>query len=138
MFKKQKILNVKYKSQSNEKQLLDQQFTIFDYHKFRISIENDTYYFKKNSNDPFYRISSAGQAEVANINLGLGKTVKLKQKDGSDIYFTLNEDFLYALNFSFPVFLGIALLFNVITLASVQVGFLINSYYQELENNPKD
>ncbi len=119
---KKKILNVKYKSKSNQRQLLDKQFTIHDPHKFRITVKEDSFYFSKSPQESFYYISSANQSNKANISVG--KTTKLKQKDGSDIYFTLSEDFLYSVNYSYPVCIAIALLFNIIILGAVQLGVL--------------
>lgn len=109
-------------------QLLDKQFTILNQNKFQITIRNDSYDFNKNSQEPFYCIKTANGP--ISVNIGLGKTAKLKQKDGSDIYFTLSEDFLYALNYSYPVYIAIALILNIIILAAVQLGVVLNSQYQ--------
>ncbi len=53
--------------------------------------------------------------------IDFGKTIKLKHKDGTDLYFTLHEDFLYSIDYDNTAYAMFAIVANILLFASIQV-----------------
>ncbi len=112
MLKKKKLLNVKYKRKSDSLRLLDKQFSVTDSNQFKINIKGTNYFFKKIGKNGQYDVYG-DEKKVRSINIG--SSLRMKHKDGTDIYFDLYEDFLYALDYgmyayvAFSVFLNLAI-----------------------------
>lgn len=133
-FKKKKLLNIKYKRTPQSKRLLDKQFSIADSNSFRIGFKDSVYYFNRSDEKSTYHISSSENARGTMIDFG--KTIKLKHKDSTDIYFTLHEDFLYSIDYSNTAYGMFALVFNVVLLFAIQFASpLFTSDVVKIEKN---
>lgn len=117
-FNKKKLLNIKYKRTPQSRRLLDKQFSIADSNRFRISIKNSVYYFNRLDDKSPYHISTDQNNRGSMIDFG--KTIKLKHKDTTDIYFTLHEDFLYSIDYDNTAYGAVALLLNIFLFLSIQ------------------
>jgi outer membrane biosynthesis protein TonB len=136
-FKKKKLLNIKYKRTPSSKRLLDKQFSIADSNRFRISIKDMVYYFNRMDENSPYNIST--DQNVRGSVIDFGKTIKLKHKDGTDIYFTLHEDFLYSLDYDNTSYALFALVMNVLLFSTIQVLVpLFSTDTVKLEKNKED
>jgi len=97
-FKKKKLLNVKYKRTVDSVRLLDKQFSITDHLHFKINIKDVTYYFyRRDSTMPFQITLNVDVLKGTPAHFG--RTVKIKHRDGTFVYFTLHEDFLYSIDY---------------------------------------
>jgi outer membrane biosynthesis protein TonB len=118
-FKKKKLLNIKYKRTTDSRRLLDKQFSIADSNRFRISIKDSVYFFNRLDDKSPYHISTDQNNRGSLIDFG--KTIKLKHQDGTDIYFTLHEDFLYSIDYDNSAYALFAIVANIFLFISIQV-----------------
>ncbi len=110
MLKKKKLLNVKYKRRKDSLRLLDKQFSVTDSKQFKINIKGTNYFFKKIGKKGNYDVYGDDK-KIRSINVG--SSLRMKHTDGSDIYFDLYEDFLYALDYGMYAYVACSLILNL-------------------------
>lgn len=119
LLRKKKLINIKFKHTPESKRFQDQQYSIQDNENFKITVKNSTYHFLKSKFDNTYQLTQ--DENVNPENVFFDKALKVKHKDGTDVYFSLHEDFLYSIEYDFLTYILIAILVNVIIFGSVQL-----------------
>lgn len=119
LIKKKKLLNVRYKRTPKSKRLLDKQFSFNDEDRFRISIKERVFSFMRPDGQSGYQITNG--KTIRGTLIGYGKSVRVDHPDGTAIYFTLHEDFLYALDYDKWTYGAIALCVNIAFFALLQL-----------------
>ena len=111
-FKKKKLLNVKYKRTPASERLLDTQFSITDRDVFRVNLKNSTYHFTRSDDGNTFYIS--GSADSRGTLIEFGRPVKLVHADGTPLYFTLHEDFLYSIDYDYGTYVILAIFLHAL------------------------
>jgi len=137
LLKKKKILNVKYKRKQDSSRLLDKQFSITDSNQFKINIKGTNYFFKKTGKSGTYEvISSKEKARKINV----GSSLRLVHKDGSDVYFDLYDDFLYALDYGMYAYVAFSILLNLglaFIAPSMDMGATVSKQIEENQDDKR-
>lgn len=118
-FKKKKLLNIKYKRTAESKRFLDKQFSIADSNRFRVSIKDCNYNFHRAEEGQSYYLTHDENMKGSLVDFG--KTMKVRHRDGTYVYFTLHEDFLYSLDYDNTAYALFAVVVNFLLFASVQL-----------------
>ncbi len=137
MLKKKKLLNVKYKRKQGSSRLLDKQFSITDSNQFKINIKGTDYFFKKTDKSGSYEVLSSKE-KVRKINVG--SSLRLIHKDGTDVYFDLYDDFLYALDYGMYAYVALSILLNLglaFIAPSMDMGATVSKQIEENQDDKR-
>lgn len=99
LWKKKRLLNIRYLRSADSTRLLDKQFSITDRDTFSVAIKDSSYLFSRQEKyeDKFFVSSDTTKRPV---EIASGGKIRLQHKDGTYVEFTLHKDFLYSLDYS--------------------------------------
>ncbi len=116
LWKKKKLLNIRYLRSAESTRLLDKQFSVTDRESFSVTVKDATFFFTKRHDDYHYYVQT-GSGNPLPIKVGQKK--RLRHKDGTYIEFNLREDFLYSLDYSLTYYAVVVLLLQMSALTFI-------------------